>query len=253
MTSLDAGLRAALAGFAAQPRVLVALDFDGVLAPIVEEPSAARALPASAQALRALAAADGVTLALVSGRALADLRAVADPPAEAVLVASHGAEVAGAPPVAVPRDVLDRVVAGLEAVAAEHPGTAVEHKPAAAVLHTRRADRDVAARATDAALEAVAAVEGAHVMQGKEVVEVSVVRADKGTAVLALTDRLGVDAVLYAGDDVTDENAFTALARRGGEHDVTVKVGEGGTAARWRVAGPADVPALLSVILHNRP
>jgi trehalose-phosphatase len=243
---MDAGLDAALRRFAARRPVLVALDFDGVLAPIVEVPSAARALPESAAAVQALSGRDGVTVALVSGRALYNLRTIAQPPPGAVLVASHGAELAGAPPPDVPRDVLERVVAALEAVAADHPGTTLELKPASAVLHTRQAERDVAARATSAALQAARRIPEASVLHGKEVVEVVVVRADKGSAVLGLARRLDAAAVLYVGDDVTDEHAFRALAGRpGGDDDVTVKVGPGETAAARRVAGPAEVTALL--------
>lgn len=239
-------LDAALRRFAGRRPVLVALDFDGVLAPIVEVPSAARALPESATAVEHLDRRDGVTVALVSGRALDDLRAIARPPEGAVLVASHGAELAGAPPPDVPRDVLDRVVAELEAVVSAHPGTTLERKPASAVLHTRQAERGVAEHATSAALDAVGGIDGAHVLRGKEVVEVSVVRADKGSALLALARQLGSQAVLYIGDDVTDEHAFRALAGRpGGEDDVTVKVGPGETAAAHRVGDPAEVAALL--------
>lgn len=250
--TLPSDLVAALRRLVARPSVLVALDFDGVLAPIVDEPTAARALPATAEVLPQVAALDGVTLALVSGRALSSLREVASPPEQAVLVASHGAEVAGAPSPEVPREVLERVVEALSAVVEDNPGTAIEHKPAAAVLHTRRAARDVAARATRSALDAVADLPGAHVLQGKEVVEVSVVQADKGSALLALADRLGADALLYAGDDVTDEHAFAAVASRAGPDDVTVKVGDGQTAARYRVGGPEDVTDLLRELVAAR-
>lgn len=250
MTALDPRLTAALERFTGADSVLAALDFDGCLAPIVEEPSEARALPGSASALAALAARDNVTVALVSGRSLEDLRAVADPPAEAVLVASHGAEVAGAPGPEVPRDVLDRVVSALEEVVLAHPGTALERKPAAAVLHTRRAERDVAERATSAAVAAAGEIEGAHVLQGKEVVEVSVVRADKGSALVALVERLDVEAVLYAGDDTTDEHAFAAVAGRRGPADVTIKVGDGDTAAAYRVADPEQVTEVLELLLR---
>lgn len=244
--AVDPALDDALRRFAGRAGVLVALDFDGVLAPIVDEPSAARPLPAASRALDLLSSLDGVTVALVSGRHLDDLRALASPPPAAVLVASHGAQVDGAPPPEVPRDVLARVTSVLERVASSHPGTSVEHKPAAAVLHTRRADPEVGRRAAEAAVAALAEIDGAHVLLGKEVVDVSVVRADKGTALLALAERLGVDAVLYAGDDVTDEHAFTALASRGGPDDVTVKVGDGDTAASHRVTSPADVASLLA-------
>ena len=71
-------------------------------------------------------------------------------------------------------------------------------------------------------------------LHGKDVVEISVLSASKGEALTALRDELAAPVVLYAGDDVTDEHAFEALRA----DDVTVKVGPGETAARFRVDGP---------------
>ncbi|SDQ62415.1 trehalose-phosphatase [Quadrisphaera sp. DSM 44207] len=250
--ALDPSLLTALEAFAARSPVLVALDFDGVLAPIVAQPGDARPLPASAAAVAGLAAADGVTVALVSGRSLESLRAVADPPPSAVLVASHGAEVAGAvlELSAEQEALLAQVVEGLGAVVAAHEGTALERKPAGAVLHTRRASPDVAAEATAAALTGPATLPGVRAMRGKEVVELSVVDADKGSAVAALRSRLGVDAALFAGDDVTDEDAFAVLDTAAG--DVPVKVGPGETAAPYRVPDPEAVAVLLQHLLSRR-
>ena len=250
--ALDPALGEALAAFATRARVLVALDFDGVLAPIVERPELARALPASARAVAALAQADGVTVALVSGRSLADLRAVADPPPSAVLVASHGAEVDGAPTELdeAQRSLLAQVVEGLGAVVAAHEGTALERKPAGAVLHTRSASPDVAAAATAAALTGPATLPGVRALRGKQVVELSVVTADKGSAVSALRERLGSEAVLFAGDDTTDEFAFAVLDDAAG--DVGVKVGDGETGARHRVADPEAVAGLLEQLAALR-
>ncbi|HZI98910.1 MAG TPA: trehalose-phosphatase [Actinomycetales bacterium] len=246
--ALPPDLLHALEEFARHRTVLVALDFDGVLAPIVDVPGGARALAGSAAALAALARRPRARVALVSGRALADLRAVAAPPAGVLLVASHGAELDGVP---TPLDDdaqarLADVLTGLEQVAAAHPGTHVERKPAGGVLHTRRASRETAAAAGEAVRGGVGSQAGVHTMQGKEVVELSVVRADKGTALTTLRERLGVDAVLYAGDDVTDETVFAVL--RG--DDVGVKVGDGETAARHRVADPTAVTAVLEHLVH---
>jgi len=73
------------------------------------------------------------------------------------------------------------------------------------------------------------------------------VRWDKGRAAWWLVARLGAGlgarrpAVLYVGDDTTDEAAFAALRRRG----VTVGVGGGPSAAQYRLRGVGEVHALL--------
>ena len=80
----DAGtLAAALAELAADPArrpILVALDFDGVLAPLRDDPDASAVLPRGAEALAELAHRPGVTLALISGRSVVDLHRRAAPP-----------------------------------------------------------------------------------------------------------------------------------------------------------------------------
>lgn len=261
----------ALSAFATRPRILVALDFDGVLAPIVEDPGAARALPESVAAVRRLAAGDGVRLALVSGRTLADLRRLADPPPGALLVGSHGAQFAGPPGTGlvtsepVPEDVvpgmdeqaqalLGRVTAALDEISTRHPGTFVERKPAGAVLHTRQAPRHAARRAAEEALAGPSSWPGVHLTRGKEVVDLSVVDASKGVALTALRVRAGLalraGGVLYLGDDVTDERAFAVLDDDRG--DITVKVGEGITIARHRIDDPVDVAALLTRLADLR-
>lgn len=245
---LDPALLQALTGFSSRRPLLVALDFDGVLAPLVDDPEASRTLPASSAALRRIAAAPDLHLALVSGRTMADLSRLAGAPAGAVLVASHGAEVDGVPteldgPSA---ELLARVHDELSRLAVDHPGTHVESKPAGAVLHTRRADRAVADAATRLALDGPARREGVRSMQGKDVVELSVLDTDKGRALNDLRQRLGVVAVLYAGDDVTDEHALRTLKPTRG--DVGLKVGPGPTAAAHRVDSPDDVSVALTAL-----
>ena len=76
------------------PQLLVCLDFDGTLAPIVERPDEARPLPENEDAVAALAANPAVTTAVVSGRALADVRERIDGPN--VYAGNHGLELAAA-------------------------------------------------------------------------------------------------------------------------------------------------------------
>ncbi|HEX2806525.1 MAG TPA: trehalose-phosphatase [Kineosporiaceae bacterium] len=242
---------------AAREQVLLAFDFDGVLAPIVLDPMQARPLPAARDALYALAATPGTSLALVSGRPLDQLRLLADPPPGTALVGSHGAESDPALDLGdtldgAARQLLKQVSDQLGQIRDRFPGTAVEHKPTAAVLHTRGADRPIAAAATQAALDGPARWDGVHPIAGKEVVELAVTDVTKGTALRQLRARTGpaTGGVLYVGDDVTDERAFAVLDDDAG--DVTVKVGDGNTAARHRIPDPPAVARLLQTIAALR-
>ena len=85
-------LRTALETYAALPRVVVATDFDGVLAPLVDDPRDSRPLPGTMDSLMALAGTEGTTVALVSGRALGSLTEVSGAQAPLLLYGSHGAE-----------------------------------------------------------------------------------------------------------------------------------------------------------------
>ncbi|WP_147915983.1 trehalose-phosphatase [Ruania zhangjianzhongii] len=244
---------AALREFARQPEVLVALDFDGCLAPFVLDPADARPLPEAADALRSLAALPGVHLALVSGRPVAELHRLAGPPAGTVLVGSHGAEhgevdQAGAlhlTPVTLTddqADLLARVSSAVEQLADTHPGVWIEHKPAAAVVHTRALPEDQAEPVLAAAMAGPGAWPGVHPIHGNQVVELAVVDATKGESLQALRAPLVGVPALYAGDDVTDETALAVL----GSGDVGVKVGTAPSVAGYRVADEAAVAALLA-------
>jgi trehalose 6-phosphate phosphatase len=249
---------------------LVALDFDGTLAPLVDDPLAARMTPAARAAVDRLGAAlEGTTtrLALVSGRNLADLAACSEPPVGAFLVGSHGAETGrvsadgvDAVPLelsAAQEEALASLRAGLAEAVAGREGAWVQDKPSAAVLHTRLASPDDT-RAAEAVADALAARLGLHAMHGKDVVEIAVVQTSKGEAVDRLRDVVGQDVgrpgrarVLYAGDDTTDETAFAVL----GPGDLGVKVGDGETLAGQRVADADTLAALLDLLtdLLGRP
>ncbi|WP_019202144.1 trehalose-phosphatase [Tsukamurella sp. 1534] len=243
---IPADLRAALELFAGLPRVLVATDYDGVTAPIVSDPAAAHPLPGTVEALVALAALPGVTVAVVSGRDRATLDRLSGVEEPIVTVGSHGAEWAEgfeSPLDAAALARRDAVLAGLEEIAARHPGAAVERKPLGAALHVRNvADAADADGALEQARRGPASVPGVHATEGKAVLELTVTDASKGRALTLIRDRVGAQAVLYLGDDVTDEKAFAVLESAG---DVSVKVGDGETAARFRVRGPEDARAVF--------
>lgn len=264
-TRLDPYVVVALEKLATRAHAIIALDFDGCLAPLVDNPDDARPLPEAAAALVELSSDDDVDVALVSGRPVADLVRLAAPPPRTWLIGSHGAERGRIDEAGnLVRDdftltgpaqaLLEQVRADLERIASAHPGAWVENKPASAVLHTRvMADPAAAPAARTAALTGPGSLAGVHAMEGNEVVEIAVVPATKGEALTALRaevdERLGGPVtVLYAGDDVTDETALATLKFS----DVGIKVGDAPTVARFGVADPAAMAAALRLYVHQR-
>ena len=257
MTSLDltvlpsTELRAAIQRLARTPQLLVACDYDGTMAPIVDDPSQAVPLPETVAALRALANLPQTKVAVISGRALRDLAAMSRLPSEIHLVGSHGSEFdVGfvhklAPELTALRD---RLLAQLTEIVAGKEGVRLEVKPASVAVHTRAAADDVADAVVAAVRNGPATWEGVQVTEGKKVIELAVVATHKGTALDSLRAQLGASAVLYMGDDVTDENAFAHLHGP----DVGVKIGPGDTLAPYRIADPMEAARLLGVLLETR-
>lgn len=245
----------ALRELARSKRLLVALDFDGTLAPEVDDPEKARALPEAREAVLRLLAMPNTRVALVSGRALASLEAVTELPDTALLVGSHGIEIrldAGAGAVGLAADELQRVDLMNEVlgeVAESLDEVWIESKPAGFALHTRLAtETDSRVAHLVARSEVVAEIPDVFVREGKNVLEFSVRSTTKGEAVEHLRRYTEADAVFYAGDDVTDEDAFAAL----GADDLGLKSGEGATLANFRVPGPKDVARVLALLADLR-
>jgi trehalose 6-phosphate phosphatase len=252
--TLPPELREATRRIAQTEHLLVALDFDGTISPIVDRAGDARPLPRSAAAFAGLAALPRTTTALLSGRALASLRAVASPPVDTLLIGSHGAEAWLGPGSAEltldesQRLLLAEVRGVLEEIVEQAPGTLLEDKPAGVVLHTRLAEDDVAEDAVAAARSVLQDRKGVFLKNGKRVLETSVVNASKGEGLTFLRQITGATAVLFAGDDVTDEDALSRLETG----DVGVKVSLDFTQAEFRVEAPVHVAELLELLLQER-
>jgi trehalose 6-phosphate phosphatase len=252
--ALSPELRDAIRRIAQTEHLLVALDFDGTISPIVDRAGDARPLPRSATALAGLAALPRTTTALLSGRALASLRAVASPPVDTLLIGSHGAEAwlgPGSTELTLDEDqrlLLAEVRGVLEEIVENAPGTLLEDKPAGVVLHTRLAEDDVAEDAVAAARSILQDRKGVFLKIGKRVLETSVVNASKGEGLTFLRQITGATAVLFVGDDVTDEDALARLE----PGDVGVKVGLEFTQAEFRVEAPVHVAELLEALLQER-
>ena len=252
--SLAPDLLEALRRIAATEHLLVAMDFDGTMAPLVDHAGDARALPRSAAAFAALTELPRTTTALISGRALDSLRAVAFPPEKTLLIGSHGAEVWMGPGSSrlelddARRELLAEVRRELEGIVEVAPGTLLEDKPAGVVLHTRLAADDVAEDAVAAARAVLQDRPGVYLKSGNRVLETSVVHASKGEGVAFLRQATGATATVFAGDDTTDEDALARLL----PGDLGVKVGLDFTQAQFRIEAPAHVSELLEALLRER-
>jgi len=252
---LSTALRDALARFAAQPRVLIALDFDGTLAPEVDDPDAARALPSIHESLLHLTTLPETTVALVSGRSLQSLQYVSQLPPHVPLVGSHGLELqfdAGDVRALVTEADRARVAALRSRLSPLVEATAeawIEDKPAGFAVHTRLVDINTAAAVNhDARAEALRFDPAFTVREGKNVIEFAVRSETKGDGIRALRTRFSPDAVLFAGDDVTDEDAFAVLE----PDDIGIKVGRAETLAEHRVADPEAMAGMLQALLRLR-
>ena len=238
--------------------LLVALDFDGTLAPLVDRPEDARPLPASAELLGELARLESTVTALISGRDLASLRAVASPPEQTLLVGSHGTERWAPESFGIDAENIDlnveqsaaltHATAILERIVESHPGCTLEYKPASVVLHVRQAATDIGSAALRLAHEKLDDAPGIWALDGKAVLEATVLSGTKGEGLDWLREVVDASTVVFVGDDVTDEDAFAVL-RQG---DIGIKIGSGNTRAQFRLNGPGELSALLKAVLDMR-
>ena len=232
---------------AAQPVVLVACDYDGTLAPIVSDPNAAHPCRESMIALRALAALPDTHAAVISGRSLRDLATLSRLPDEVHLVGSHGSEFDAGFAQELPentRRLHAQIDAELDRLTRDIPGVTLERKPASTAVHVRNASPDDRNRVLELVRQGPGAQPGVHMKSGKMVLELTMIETDKGDALDLIRRRVGADAVIFLGDDVTDEDAFAVMQGP----DVSVKVGPGESVARFRVDDIDDVAQLLALL-----
>ena len=259
MTAPDAAIEAV----ATTETLLVALDFDGTLSPLVDEPLTARMTAGARAVVDELAALPRTTVALVSGRTLADLRVIAEHGDDSPiwLAGSHGAEfrmpgeqttvasdAAADTADGTPADITDetalrdRLTAEIARAVAEIPGVRIEPKQYGLGVHTRTADAggaEAARAAADRLVQAQAPTWRRRT--GHDIVEYSFRHEGKDSAVRHLRERLGATGVLFAGDDVTDEDALASLE----PGDLGVRVGGGETVAALTVS---DIDGFVEVL-----
>ncbi|MFF8938694.1 trehalose-phosphatase [Streptomyces paradoxus] len=209
-----------LAALLADPgKALVALDFDGTLAPIVADPELARAHPKALGALVALAP-KVAAVAVITGRpAEVAVRngGFADVPGleHLVVLGHYGAERwdarSGEVTAPDPHPGVDAVRAELPGLL-EGSGTWVEDKGRAVAVHTRRAaDPQAAFDALREPLTGLATRHGLIVEPGRMVLELRPPGMDKGVALTGFAREIGAGSVLYGGDDLGDLPAYSAV------------------------------------------
>ena len=235
--------------------ILLALDFDGTLSPLVDNPDDARMTPEARGALERLGREPSVVIALVSGRGAHNLFEVSDPDPSWWLVGSHGIEVIApgeSPDSGLTPELIENrstLWEQFEQVATTFPGVWVEKKTWGSALHTRGVTADVES-AAHAALRPVIDSWGSVLTTrtGHGILESSLGTAHKGDGIVRVADSVHPDCVVFVGDDVTDEDGFGVL----GDGDVGIKVGPGDTRAAYRLEGPAEVSEFLGQLATVR-
>ncbi|HSJ14835.1 MAG TPA: trehalose-phosphatase [Longimicrobiales bacterium] len=233
--------------------LFVGLDFDGTLTPIVSRPELAHLGGDTRLVLVRLAARPDTVVAVLSGRALADVRTRVAVPG-LFFAGNHGFEIEG-PGISELHPAADAAAPAIRRLAeacarqlARIEGVIVEDKGVTLSVHFRlvaeRAHADV--RAAVRAL--VAGEAGVRMSEGKMVIEVRPdVAWDKGAALAFLRRALHDDPAapaLFIGDDRTDEDAFRELGP-GGWGILVAEQPPAQTAARARLRDPGAVQALL--------
>ncbi|MBL6835333.1 MAG: bifunctional alpha,alpha-trehalose-phosphate synthase (UDP-forming)/trehalose-phosphatase [Candidatus Nanopelagicales bacterium] len=234
---------------ASSRHLLVCVDYDGTISNIVTDPDAARPVPEAVEALEMLRDVPNTSVAVVSGRALDNLRTVSAMPDGIHLVGSHGAEV-DVPLELDPsqRRLLDQCTAAASELVAQVPGAFIETKPGSIAIHVRQCEPKAGANLIRHIVMGPGRYPGVLGRHGKEVIELSVAHAQKADAVRALRQRFDASTVLFVGDDLTDESVFADLSGQ----DVGIKVGSGESAALWRVESPQNVALLLQRLAQER-
>jgi len=189
------------------PRTLLAFDYDGTLAPIVTDITAAWMTDTMQAAVMRLLGLASSRVAIVSGRESDDVRRYFErvlPLAPGFIVGNHGADHLEPAEIA-PRLAVWQPI--LAAAVAKVPGAELEPKSLGFSLHWRQsADPALAERVLG---EVARSLQDAQVIDGKFVFNVLPKEAPhKGHALAELAADGDFDHVLFVGDDVTDELAF---------------------------------------------
>ncbi len=232
---------------AAAPQLAIFTDFDGTLVEIAETPDSVRVPDHLPEQIERAARELDSAFAVITGREIADIdRFLA--PLQLPVAGAHGAQRRRADGVLEPTDETairsaDEIAHAVEPLVMTHPNLILERKEGSVALHFRQEPElgDVVRAAME---EAVNGVTDFTLIPGKMVFEARPAFVGKGAALRAFMQEepFAGRTPIFIGDDFTDEDAFVAAQELGG---VGIKLGEGDTAARMRIANVASVYALI--------
>jgi len=250
-----AEVQAQVTGRPADTAFVLLLDFDGTLAEFHADPDAPELTPERWELLSRISREPGVTLGIVSGRRLDDLRARTRLPDHVYHAGLHGLEIevdgyrTTHPDLSAAEARVEGLAACLGRLLTEFPEVFIEDKGASVAVHTRRLPQEMYDRIfARADVLAVPWIAEGHVrrLEGNAVVEyLPNISGHKGEATRWILESVEKKFerrawVAYVGDDITDEDAFREI-----DLGIGVLVGLRPTAATYKLDGIADVDRFL--------
>ncbi len=228
-------------------RRLMLIDYDGTLAPFARRPELAAPSHEVLRTLLRLASQGANTLVIISGRDRSTLEQwFGDRPI--TLVAEHGGFIyrpqeGWTQPIVRSTDWKKSVKSALRKLIGKYPATYIEEKEFSLVWHYRTSDKRLTTADKRSAIELLEGVLTGEcfVMDGEEAIEVRTHGIDKGNTARHFMAQGNYDVVLALGDGHTDEDLFRAV----GPSALSIKVGEGPSAARYFLSDQEEVLPLL--------
>lgn len=248
---LDDGLKKVLDEFCSSHNILIASDFDGTLSRITAHPSEAVLESCARVALRVLSEFPATKVCIISGRALEDLTNRCDGLTGVRFVGSHGFEFDRTAQSALTleqKESLHAAEAIMKSARQMLPQSELEFKPCSIALHFRMADPTLVHEILPEIELQLRKLPGGSIKPGRMVIEFAAAPTDKGLALTKLRESFGSTAVIFFGDDATDEDAF----RQVGTGGVAIKVGDGDSVAHYRLSSVESVCQALEYLVVSR-